>query len=478
MSPQGLPYSTSAARSSTSCPRTPSLERLERPRAFPEMCRESSPVAKAGAKRSLEDSRGDTSTLSSSPAAKRPKTQNDKLSSGFAEGDAPAAQEGPPAEGSDSCQRKMSIGAPTAEEQAAMEKMMQQKLAYAEEQREPPPENSKFSKLEHLAQTGKFDVKSHEMSLFYKDHPKGSEARKDYGASSIDVKRQIREAWGRKHFGTQLESMEREDVYSEVDTTKGEYLTFGSTVIAYGGWHWKPAINGAQETWEKIMKLGGKWLRKDTFSGLTFGLILKKEYTEILERKWKQFENMSEGKNDKRAPMQEVPAAEEEAGEAEASGQAKPKATAKGKAKGQAKPKAKAKPKAIGAGEAEESPGKGNKLKAMTSEAMKAKTLYSSTMEVANHLKNRIESNAVGYSWANNEQNLGQLKISMDNIVSKLTDAQKDWLTTSLADMKSNMTNEQLVKELQAFMNMSPAVQKLKDRIATMQKQVKLQKKM
>ena len=113
----------------------------------------------------------------------------------------------------------------------------------------------------------------------------------------------------------------------------------------------------------------------------------------------------------------------------------------------------------------------------MTSEAMKAKTLYSSTMEVANHLKNRIEAEAHGYAWANNEQNLGQLKSAIESIESKLTDAQNNWLTTSLADMKSNMTTEALLKELQAFMNMSPAVQKLKDRIATMQKQVKLQKK-
>ena len=260
-------------------------------------------------------------------------------------------------------------------------------------------------------------------------------------------------------------------------------MTFGSTVEAYGGWNWQPAIDGARETWDKLMKLGGKWLQKDNFSNLTFGLILKTQYTEILERKWKQFEKMSDGMDDKRAIEDSAPppCQEEEAGEAEASGQATP--TAKPKAKGKATPKAKGKAKgkasgSIGAGKSDESPGKPDKLKAMTCEAMKAKTFYSATMEVANHMKNRIEEEAQGYAWANNDQNLGQLKSAMEGIESKLTNAQKDWMSTSLADMKTTMTTEQLVKELQKFMNMTPAVQKLKDRITTMQKQVKLQRKM
>ena len=91
--------------------------------------------------------------------------------------------------------------------------MMQAKLAEAEKQREKmePPKDAKLSRLENLAKTGKFDLKSYDMTLFYKDHPKGSEARKDYDASSNALKKQIREAWGRKHFSTHLESMEKEE---------------------------------------------------------------------------------------------------------------------------------------------------------------------------------------------------------------------------------------------------------------------------
>ena len=73
--------------------------------------------------------------------------------------------------------------------------------------------------------------------------------------------KEIRKAWGRKHFTVVLEQMDKVESYDEVDTTLGQYLTFAATVIEYGGWEWQPAVDGAIRTWERLALLGGEMAR-------------------------------------------------------------------------------------------------------------------------------------------------------------------------------------------------------------------------
>lgn len=76
----------------------------------------------------------------------------------------------------------------------------------------------------------------------------------------------------------------------DIDRDLGEMVPFGAIVVAYGGWSWPPAIEGARRFVAKCAKLGGKWVDLDPFSELSRFLVLRKQHDQIFDQKWREFE--------------------------------------------------------------------------------------------------------------------------------------------------------------------------------------------
>ena len=56
----------------------------------------------------------------------------------------------------------------------------------------------------------------------------------------------MRQNWCKEEFKHVIASKHYEESFAVVDETLGTYHTFGSLVVALGGWSWKPAIIGAK----------------------------------------------------------------------------------------------------------------------------------------------------------------------------------------------------------------------------------------
>ena len=81
---------------------------------------------------------------------------------------------------------------------------------------------------------------------FGREHPKGSESRKKYDLSKTRQEKQaFRESWAKTKYSKVFQEKQYEQGYIRVDKHKGSYKTLGGLVMAYGGWTWQPAIDGA-----------------------------------------------------------------------------------------------------------------------------------------------------------------------------------------------------------------------------------------
>ena len=101
-----------------------------------------------------------------------------------------------------------------------------------------------------------------------------------------EAKREVRRKWCKEAFKFVLDEKTHEESYTEIDTLKGEFFTFGSLVKEYGGWQWEPAVVGAKIHWMKAMRMGGKWVKRDVMSNMVHVLKLKTIVEETMHQKW------------------------------------------------------------------------------------------------------------------------------------------------------------------------------------------------
>ena len=92
----------------------------------------------------------------------------------------------------------------------------------------------------------------------------------------------FRESWAKTEYGKVLGRARKTVSYSTVDTTRGMYMTLGAIIQHLGGWQWGPAIVGAKRLAAQCARLGGKWHKKDEFTGLSKFLVLQEEYADTL----------------------------------------------------------------------------------------------------------------------------------------------------------------------------------------------------
>ncbi len=155
----------------------------------------------------------------------------------------------------------------------------------------PPPSEDDLGRL---AETGEFDVRSPIGQVFGRAHAKGTPGHKEYQLCvSREEKRKFRENWAKEKYKDHVVKKNKEESFDTVDTTKGEYLTFGAIVVALGGWGWQPAIDGAKKLCMKCCRLGGQWVDHDDFTEMPMFLKLSKQHTDIFRRKWSQYEEWS-----------------------------------------------------------------------------------------------------------------------------------------------------------------------------------------
>jgi hypothetical protein len=148
-----------------------------------------------------------------------------------------------------------------------------------------------LKKLEEAASSGFFDVRDAIGQHFSRVHKKGTAAHAAYAeAKGRDDKRKFRDEWAKTTYVKYSCGKSFEKSWQDIDRTLGEMLPFGAIVVAYGGWSWPPAIEGAKKCVARCTQLGGRWVRRDPFSDLMTFLVLRKQYDEIFHQKWREFE--------------------------------------------------------------------------------------------------------------------------------------------------------------------------------------------
>ena len=71
--------------------------------------------------------------------------------------------------------------------------------------------------------------------------------------------------------------------------TWGELMTFGSLVIALGGWTWPPALQGAKLVALKCARMGGRWCWRDPWSEMLMFRKLHHSDSELFTKCWEEF---------------------------------------------------------------------------------------------------------------------------------------------------------------------------------------------
>jgi hypothetical protein len=113
---------------------------------------------------------------------------------------------------------------------------------------------------------------------------------------------------------------------------------------------------------------------------------------------------------------------------------------------------------AAGQGKAAADP---SKMMAIFKEASKLKTTYNKHTSEVKQLVDAIARNDV-FKWANNAENLGELKRSLESLESKLTPVQRGFLIQDLSGLKRRFTDEVIQADLEAFQAHKPELARLK----------------
>ena len=80
---------------------------------------------------------------------------------------------------------------------------------------------------------------------------------KKKGVSSVE---EFKKKWASARLEKMQQKLTQTQTFRKVDTSRGQYLTFGGLVTALGSWNWAPAIAGAKEVASQCMAMKGRWL--------------------------------------------------------------------------------------------------------------------------------------------------------------------------------------------------------------------------
>ena len=258
---------------------------------------------------------------------------------------------------------------------------------------------------------------------FAREHMKGSTEHENYHqCGTREEKKTFRENWAKKRFQDYTVGKEFDKSFSSIDTTLGEYMTFGATVIKYGGWTWSPAVTGALSTAAKCTALGGKWISIDEFSGLPMFFVLQRQHAEIFAKKWSEFEKH---RTETRGTPKVAPNDKDKQDEATTP---EPKAKAKAKAKAKGKGAAAVEPPSAskkGVPKAKAKAALHSCLDGLTEKDLEKRSLQVKTqlqkakmaaVTLVQHVQNRPE-----YARFNNDSNVGVLGKAIDAMEKSVT---------------------------------------------------------
>ena len=144
----------------------------------------------------------------------------------------------------------------------------------------------KFDPLEERsADTGEFDVRDKVGQKFSRSHEEGTPQGDSYRIMTMAEKR-VSQKLGQGD----IQAHHRPEVANGLAQANrrrvGRVLyTEGGLVLSYGGWKWKPAIQGAKRHFAKACRMGGKWVTKDSMSGLMHVMKLRHIHREIMHKK-------------------------------------------------------------------------------------------------------------------------------------------------------------------------------------------------
>ena len=327
-----------------------------------------------------------------------------------------------------------------------------------------------------LAATGDFDIRGAIGQHFARAHAKGSATGTAYRAlSGHAAKKAFRQGWAESKYEEVLKTKRYGQDFAYVDETKGEYLSFGAVVTKLGGWEWPPALLGAKNLAARCLRLQGRWVVRDSFSGLLLFLYLNKSFTELYTQKWSEYEEYftRQGPSNSVA-LPQASSGAEQAGAAQvalpapqaSSSVALPAPQASSGARGKAKAKAKGKSKANKATGEDDTPTKDDtSLANLLKEALKLKAAILKAKAAADALVERIESGSGSYSWAHNEQNLGALKTSVACLFTGsggLTEFGRDFLLTEAKAMREQ-SGQRWGADLEDFVAVRPRLEEISE---------------
>ena len=300
--------------------------------------------------------------------------------------------------------------------------------------------------FQEVLTSGKMPSRTPVDNRFRRAHPPGSEGHDEYMAlTSASDKAAFRMRWA----AAQHEEIKRKKHHSKSLTqsvkTKGKLVTFGGLVQHYGGWSWKPAVQGARLTAGKCANFGGKWCKRGAFSNLLLFRVLEEEDEEEFKKTWSEaVESYSQSRS---VIVQDLLAS------STAPSPSPPPPTSKAKAKAKAKSPAKvpAKCSAGSNGNGNVDEHGGGKLSTLMRDATKVKALYERSVSTATALRTQIKADET-WAWARGSEikELDELLLKVEGHITHVT---REFLFQDAAVMKKKYTEVRLIDEVTRLVN-------------------------
>ena len=330
------------------------------------------------------------------------------------------------------------------------------------------PDDEKINKLKKLAETGEFENRSAAWQVFNRQHKPGTNLHEVYHALDKDGKAEHKRNWAKTHFGNELKEKTFKSAYKAVDTTLGEYLTFGATVIKFGGWSWKPAIVGAMNLFGRCARMGGTWSKIDKFSGLPVSFVLTQKHEETLDRSWelciKEWQTTGAATVDPTAPgkktltgtkpAEDVPSNKRGLPAGDRVEPAGKRAVRAGKAPGGGGQRSGA-----SGGTAADKVAK--KLNELLKDAATVKKDYARIIMLTTNTLECVKKKEPGYAWAENPENHGHLTLLLEEVTGQVSKVGKDVLLLDTSALKKKYGKAELTSELENFKLLTPKLKQL-----------------
>lgn len=242
------------------------------------------------------------------------------------------------------------------------------------------------------------------------------------------MKLEFRKKWAQQQLTIVKESRTSARKWAEVDVTKGTYQFDATGAVARAGRYAT-----------KCIKMGGKWTTTNSMTEAMEFLEIQRSSVETFERSWSQFKQ--EMKVGKQAPVENADKGRSTQDRSVARSRSPRTSAAEAKAKPASKPKPDA------------------KLQENLMMADKLKKFYHETTSLAHSLVARIESGDDTWSWANNDGNVGNLRLALSTLQDRLSDFDKEYLIAESKDLKTKYGAVHVTVNLENFLTLEPDMQ-------------------